>query len=300
MLRGTKHSPRRSQSQHGSPLSFLVASLFIEFRLPMTLQSKIKQAIRGTTGFIQNQSEQRFRISSSKAISIGNSLENRPIYAYKIGTGSKVILAVGGIHGNEVGSVYLANKLLSWAEESALDITLYIVPCLNPDGFRKAQENPDYFGGGKVGRFNTGNVDLNRNFDTPSFCTESQWGTGKNYQEKTNVYCGDKPFSEPETKAFRDFVDNRKPDLVIMLHNAGAAVLANPVGSAKDLAKIFSEKTTYKIETYEFWKTLGQTGTAIEWLTGKNIPCLEIEGKYRWSSDWKRVRPAFQRIFESI
>ena len=76
--------------------------------------------------------------------------------------------------------------------------TLYMVPCANPDGFeysrnhfsfwrKNRRKNPD----GSYG------VDLNRNFSV---------GFVPNRNFTSNVYSGHEPFSEPETKALRDFV----------------------------------------------------------------------------------------------
>jgi len=75
--------------------------------------------------------------------------------------------------------------------------TLYMIPCANPDGFeysrnhfsfwrKNRRKNPD----GSFG------VDLNRNFSIG-------FAPNKNYT--SNVYSGPEPFSEPETRALRDF-----------------------------------------------------------------------------------------------
>jgi len=78
--------------------------------------------------------------------------------------------------------------------------TLYMVPCANPDGLeysrnhfsfwrKNRRENAD----GSIG------VDLNRNFSV---------GFKKNNNPASNVYSGPQPFSEPETQALRDFIEN--------------------------------------------------------------------------------------------
>ena len=72
-----------------------------------------------------------------------------------------------------------------------------MVPCANPDGFeysrnhfsfwrKNRRKNPD----GSYG------VDLNRNFSV---------GFAPNQNYVSNVYSGPEPFSEPETRALRDF-----------------------------------------------------------------------------------------------
>ena len=80
--------------------------------------------------------------------------------------------------------------------------TLYMVPCANPDGLeysrnhfsfwrKNRRENAD----GSIG------VDLNRNFSV---------GFRKNNNPSANVYSGPQPFSEPETQALKNFVDNHQ------------------------------------------------------------------------------------------
>ena len=76
--------------------------------------------------------------------------------------------------------------------------TLYMVPCANPDGFEYSRNHFSFWR--KNRRKNADGsfgVDLNRNFSVgfaPSKATTS------------NVYSGPEPFSEPETRALRDFV----------------------------------------------------------------------------------------------
>jgi len=77
--------------------------------------------------------------------------------------------------------------------------TLYMVPCLNPDGFEYSRTHFSFW---RKNRRNnkdgTYGVDLNRNFDV---------GFIKSTDTSSNVYGGPAPFSEPETAAMRDFVE---------------------------------------------------------------------------------------------
>ncbi len=79
--------------------------------------------------------------------------------------------------------------------------TLYIVPCLNPDGFEYSRTHFSFW---RKNRRNNGDgtygVDLNRNFNI---------GYQKSTDTSSNVYSGPKPFSEPETTAMKKFVDSR-------------------------------------------------------------------------------------------
>lgn len=118
------------------------------------------------------------------------------------------LLFTGTIHarewiGNEL-SVHFIDYLLKNYQSnpkitSALTKnTLYMVPCLNPDGFEYSRKHFSFW---RKNRRNnkdgTYGVDLNRNFDV---------GFVKTKDTSSNVYSGPEPFSEPETRAMRDFV----------------------------------------------------------------------------------------------
>ncbi len=119
------------------------------------------------------------------------------------------LLFTGTIHAREWIGHELALKFVEYIlknydtnpkiEEYLKRSTLYIVPCLNPDGFeysrkhfsfwrKNRRKNPD----GSFG------VDLNRNFSI---------GFKKTRPMSSNVYGGEEPFSEPETRAIKEFVD---------------------------------------------------------------------------------------------
>ena len=95
----------------------------------------------------------------------GRSLEGRVIPLYQYGDSDKpIILIQGGIHGNEWQAVRFMYDLIDFLDEIKFDpqnYQLWMLPVVNPDGYVNAQ------------RFNSREVDLNRNF-----------GTG-NWQSKT-------------------------------------------------------------------------------------------------------------------
>jgi len=92
--------------------------------------------------------------------------------------------------------------------------TIYMVPCANPDGYEYSRNHFSFWR--KNRRQNadgTYGVDLNRNFPI---------GFIKSTATTSNVYGGPEPFSEPETRALRDFVLNH-PNITIALdyHSQG-------------------------------------------------------------------------------
>ncbi|WP_281950895.1 M14 family zinc carboxypeptidase [Nitrosophilus kaiyonis] len=165
-----------------------------------------------------------------KIQSIGKTWENRDIILATISLDVEfadlkpALLYTGTIHarewiGNELAVAFIDYILKNHKKDprviSALSKnTLYIVPVLNPDGFeysrnhysfwrKNRRKNPD----GSYG------VDLNRNFSVG-------WVKSTNYS--SNIYGGPEPFSEPETKAIKKFVDSH-PNITIALdyHSQG-------------------------------------------------------------------------------
>lgn len=262
------------------------------------IKKKLGYIKRGILGYVQNKVEKTSHIPSSlRHFSIGESVKKQKIECYQIGNGKIKILYAFCIHGNETGTVKLAHHFLDWAHnhtDKLNDYSLYIIPCLNPDGFKLARKNPDYFNGGKIGRFNANNVDLNRNFDTPSFKRNSIWSFGKNYTEHLDVFCGYSGNSEPEIKALTELIKDKKIQILFMFHNAGNDVMGNKNKLSQELTKLYSQKTGFRHVKDEEWAVLKQTGTAKEWCDLHNIAYIEVEGATRWGSDWNKQKQALE------
>ena len=165
-----------------------------------------------------------------KVESIGETWEEREIIAVTITKNidthkeKPALFYTGTIHAREwIGielSLAFAKYILDHIDydpqlNAILDkTTLYMVPCANPDGFeysrnhfafwrKNRRKNPD----GSYG------VDLNRNFSIG-------FAPNKNYT--SNVYSGPEPFSEPETRALRDFfVAHENITIALDYHSQG-------------------------------------------------------------------------------
>jgi hypothetical protein len=82
------------------------------------------------------------------------------------------------------------------------NITIYMVPCANPDGYEYSRKHFSFWRKNRrVNADGTYGVDLNRNFPI---------GYVKSTATSSNVYGGPEPFSEPETRALRDFVETHE------------------------------------------------------------------------------------------
>ena len=86
---------------------------------------------------------------------IGKSVQKRPIYQLKIGSGSKNILLWSQMHGNETTTTKALFDFIPWLisknnKDYLKRFTFYIIPQLNPDGAKLYTRN------------NFNNIDLNR------------------------------------------------------------------------------------------------------------------------------------------
>jgi len=162
--------------------------------------------------------------------SIGKTHENRDIMLATISLNVEnadlkpAMLYTGTIHarewiGNELAVSFIDYLLSNYSTNPKIlktltKNTLYIVPCLNPDGFEYSRTHFSFW---RKNRRDNGDgtfgVDLNRNFSV---------GYQKSKDTASNVYSGPKPFSEPETKAMKNFVDS-KDNITIALdyHSQG-------------------------------------------------------------------------------
>ncbi len=161
---------------------------------------------------------------------IGTTWEGRDIVLATVTLGVEnadlkpALLYTGTIHarewiGNELGIAFIEHILRNYQNDPKIRValtknTLYMVPCLNPDGFEYSRTHFSFW---RKNRRNnkdgTYGVDLNRNFSV---------GFTKIKDTSSNVYGGPEPFSEPETRAIKAFVDNH-PNITIALdyHSQG-------------------------------------------------------------------------------
>ncbi|WP_330925710.1 M14 family zinc carboxypeptidase [Candidatus Sororendozoicomonas aggregata] len=148
--------------------------------------------------------------------SIGETWEGRPIMMVTISQDvayadeKPALLYTGTIHAREWIGIELATKFVKYIINnykinprllSALTRnTLYMVPCLNPDGFEYSRRHFSFW---RKNRRDNGDgtfgVDLNRNFSV-HFRKSNDTGS--------NIYGGPEAFSEPETLAIKQFVDS--------------------------------------------------------------------------------------------
>ncbi|CAO4359994.1 unnamed protein product [Caenorhabditis nigoni] len=171
-------------------------------------------------------------------IDIGQSHENRTLLVMKITgkrnpLGSKISMWIdGGIHAREwispATAMYIAHELILGYDNDATvaklmdHIDFYILPVMNPDGYEYSREKNRMWRKNRSpakchrSTFSTvccAGVDLNRNFD---------WfwaSTGSSSDPCHDTYHGSSAFSEPESQAVRDFLEQNTPEAFISLHS---------------------------------------------------------------------------------
>ena len=211
--------------------------------------------------------------------SYGHSFGGRSLLAYRLGTGPSVHIIVGGIHGGyEWNTVVLVSETLEYLEANPSlvpdGVTLYVIPCANPDGYAAGIDR-------ERGRMNGNGVDLNRNWDY-------HWQPAATHGPHP-VDAGAYAFSEPETAALRDFILERDVEAAIFYHSAMGGVFhgaERDQSATYELAHAISEATGYPIAT----AVPGQitTGDAIDWMSARGLAGIEVELTTHDCIEWER------------
>lgn len=130
---------------------------------------------------------------------IGFSVLNRPISVITypaVTETSQALILINGIHGDETNAAPVLDALMSGLDGGApalsAALALYIIPAMNPDGVADNR------------RLNANGVDLNRNWQTYDWRTNIEISA----TERLAGGGGRQPFSEPETRAARDWLSS--------------------------------------------------------------------------------------------
>ncbi|HHE47165.1 MAG TPA: hypothetical protein ENL08_05645, partial [Bacteroidetes bacterium] len=180
---------------------------------------------------------------AGELVSIGETIEERDIWAFKISDHPEEdedepeILYSSLIHSREVITAEVLFNYIYYLvdnygrDEAVTELVdtrqLWFILCNNPDGYVKNEE--DHPDGGGMWRKNCRRnddgdiigVDLNRNFGY-------MWGydnIGSSPDEGRDTYRGTGPFSEPESQAVREFVNDHNFGISMYFHSWGDLVL---------------------------------------------------------------------------
>jgi len=252
---------------------------------------------------------------------IGRSVENRPLWALRIGErrGSAQKVAVLGCHhAREWISVEVAYRLAEYLVDNASADPVrgwlqrgevWVAPMVNPDGHehtgtqnrlwrKNRRRNPD----GSIG------VDPNRNYGY-------MWGVlnvnTSSHVPSDETYVGPRAFSEPETRAVRDLVARELFGGVLTYHSYSQLILypwgytSRPVEDETDLGTMhgLTEEMARLIQgvhgrTYtaqqasELYPTAGDT---TDWVYGEyDVPAFTVELRPATAEEGGFILPADQ------
>lgn len=239
---------------------------------------------------------------------LGASVEKRDITAYHYGTGEKELLFVGGIHGGyEWNTVLLAYELMDYLSANPTvipaNIKVTVIPVLNPDGLNKVVGTAGRFAQADVstskdtivsGRFNANNVDLSRNFDC-EWQTKGTWLT-------TVVSGGTSAFSEPESLAFKNYIETHSPTAAVVWYSSAGGVFSSSCNKGIVSPETRALTTTYAIaskykayDSFDFYKT---TGDMVRWLAKKNIPAISVLLTTHEETEWDKNRAGVEALLK--
>jgi len=238
---------------------------------------------------------------------VGKSVEGRDIVAYHYGVGETEVLFVGGIHGGyEWNTSLVAFEAMDYFKANPnlipINIKVTIIPVLNPDGLNKVVGTSTRFSLADVpasesvtipGRFNANNVDLNRNFDC-------DWQTNASWQNKI-VSGGKTVFSEPESMAIKNYIENKNPQAVIVWYSAAGGVFSSSchngvLTETNVLTNTFAKASGYP--AYEEFNYYEITGDMVNWLAKKGIPAISVLLTNHKDTEWSKNRAGIDAILK--
>ncbi len=219
---------------------------------------------------------------SEGPVEFGKSVAGRELVFYRFGTGAVHRMIVAGIHGGyEWNTTHLAEELIAHLQENPelvpRNVTLFIIPSLNPDGYER--------GFGFEGRVNENGVDLNRNFPVN---WSSDWDRTKcwNFAPTSS---GSKPGSEVEAQALMKFIKSRtRVTALISYHSAALGIF--PGGDPPDeesarLAEALAGVSTYPYPPIDIG--CEYTGTLADWAASEGIAAVDLELHTHYFTDFE-------------
>jgi hypothetical protein len=239
---------------------------------------------------------------------IGKSVESRDIVAYHYGEGTSTeLLFVGGIHGGyEWNTALVAYQLMDYLKANPTkipsNVKVTVIPVLNPDGLNKVVGTTSPFTASQVsssqdtqvaGRFNAHTVDLNRNFDC-------DWQTEAKWQNKT-VSGGASAFSEPESSALKNYVEQNKPTAAIVWYSSAGGVFASSchngvLPETNTLTKTYADASKYPAhQNFDFYEI---TGDMVNWFAKNNIPAISVLLTNHTDTEWSKNQAGVDAVLK--
>ncbi len=243
-----------------------------------------------------------------RMISFGRSFEGRELYGLHITNHSNKkskpgILITGSHHAREHLStdvpVRVAEKIILNSNQDKIKNLIetreiYFLPMLNPDGAMWDIRGRNY----KIWRKNMRSsgtsapygVDLNRNY------SQGWGGPGSSDRPASDIYRGPNPFSEPETKAVKKFIEENDNISVLLSFHSFSELILYPWGNTTAPLPSERDQRAYEIMAEEMakWNNYQPmqaselyvaSGDTCDWAWADHgIFCFtfELSPKYQW------------------
>lgn len=269
-----------------------------------------------------------------RKFSIGKSLQGRDIWAVQINTSTNVLrskapdvytakpgaIFMGNHHAREHVSAEIPLMMLEYfAKNYGIDkqITnlldhrdITVIPMVNPDGVEHDIESGQYVWQRKNMRPTDAwrpGVDLNRNYGY-------MWNHGGASKDpSSDIYMGPEPFSEPETRAVRDFVTSKKANVRTLLsfHTFSELILypwghTNDKITDKDDREIF-ESMAHRMAQWNGYKPQQSSelyiasGDTVDWAYGTHHMyafTFELSPKELWNGGFYPGAGILDQVFQ--
>jgi len=254
------------------------------------------ESVENTTPEEEDLTEEEEVKDDTKTV-IGSSVEGNDIVAYHYGEGDNELLFAAGIHGGyEWNTTLVAYELMDYFESDPSVIPdgyrVTVIPVVNPDGLEEIVGTTGRFDADSVtatleetvpGRFNSNDVDLNRNFD----CDWQETGTWQNKE----VSGGSKVFSEPESQAVRDYVLSNNISGALVWYSAAGGVYASNCHNGvsdktKELTTVYANASGYPAhQEFDYYEI---TGDMVNWMAKEEIPAISVLLTNHTDLEWSK------------
>ena len=254
--------------------------------------------------------------------SIGTSVEGRDIWAIKISDNPMMDEPEEAVyydalhHSREPLSMAVTMNFAFWLLENyetdnkvkyIIDHReIYIVPCVNPDGY-EWNRITDANGGGlwRKNRRAVGNcigVDLNRNYSF-GYAHDNSCASTNACSE---TYRGEEAFSEPESNAVKDFLAQINPNTAFSIHSTwGTCLMPYGYDTSPPAYPIYSEWATDFLSENDY--TYGVTYQMLGYTScGTTRSYLHSEGVHAWTLEiggsgfWPNQSTIFDLVDENV
>lgn len=194
--------------------------------------------------------------------------------------GSRPILLMGGVHGDEPEGVRLAEEtlraLLTWQKKGAPLGSWLLIPCLNVDGYKANT------------RVNSNGVDLNRNYPSRDWSPKA---------DKPRYFPGPAAASELETQGVVELIQRFRPRLLIHCHSWNPCIVATGP-DAQNAGQAFADSSGYNLVPEIGYPTPGSLSRYGFHDLGIPVICIEEQEQQKdLNSIWPRFEVSMKKVF---